>query len=186
MTRIAVAFVAALLAFASGAGHATAQQPPAQQPPAPHPTATAPQPVIQSQMVGTWRTVSVVQERTPTSKVDLYHGRINGMAVFTGDGHFMQTITEHDTPRIATGNRQTLSPEEALTIERQSYAVFGTYTVNEPTKTCTLRVIGSTFPNEVGSEQALRIGFAGDEMTVTNPKPASGGKAVIVTLRRVN
>ncbi|HKM63027.1 MAG TPA: lipocalin-like domain-containing protein [Acidisphaera sp.] len=167
MTRIAVAFVAALLALASTSGQATAQQP-----------------TIQSQIVGTWRTVSVTVERGTHGKVDLFHGHVNGMAVFTGDGHFMQVFTQNDTPKIATGNRQTLTPDEAVAIERQSYAVFGTYTVSEPGRAYTVHIIGSTFPNEVGSDEVRRVTFSGDEMTFVNPK-ASAGKDVTVTLRRV-
>ena len=176
MTRIAAATVAALLPLAPAAGQTTA--PPAQPTPA-QPT------TIQSQIVGTWRTVSVIQERGNSGKVDLFHGHVNGMSIYTSDGHFMQTNTETDTPRIATGNRQKLSPEEALTIEKQSYAAFGTYTVNEATKSYTVHIIGSTFPNEAGSDQVRRVTFAGNEMTFINPKPASGGKDVINTLRRV-
>ena len=171
MTRIALATVTALLPLAPAVAQQTAQP--------------APPPTIQSQIVGTWRTISVVQERVNGSRVDLFHGHVIGMSIYTDDGHFMQTNTETDTPRIATGNRQTLTPEEALTIEKQSYAVFGTYTVNEAAKSYTVHILGSTFPNEVGGDQVRKVTFAGNEMTFVNPKPASGGNAVINTLRRV-
>ena len=174
MNRIAAATVAALLPLAPdvpAAGQQTGQQ--------------APPPTIQSQIIGTWRTVSIVQERASGSKIDMFHGHVNGMSIYTSDGHYMQTNTETDTPRIATGSWQTLTAEEALRIEKQSYAMFGTYTVNEAAKSYTVHILGSTFPNEIGSDQVRKVTFAGNEMTFVNPTPASVGNAVINTLRRV-
>jgi hypothetical protein len=166
MRRLALALVPAFLGIASC-------------------EAIAQQASIQSQLVGTWQTVSMIQERGGGRQVDLFHGKVNGLSIYTSDGHFMQTNVQTDTPKIATGNRQTLSPDEAVVIMRQSYAIFGTYTVSEPSKTYTVHIEGSTFPNEVGHDQVRKVTFAGDEMTFINPSPASGGREVINTLRRV-
>ena len=140
---------------------------------------------LKEQIVGTWQTVSLVQERDDGSKVPYYGGKVKGLSIYTSDGHFSQMNYQSDMPKIASGNRQTATPDEAQTVVRQSYAIFGTYTVNPADGTYTVRIEGSTFPNEIGREQVRNDSNVGNEMVFTNPAPASGGKGAINTLRRV-
>jgi hypothetical protein len=68
--------------------------------------------------------------------------------------------------KIAAGNRLSVTPDEAVAIVRESYPVFGTYTVNEADGMIAVHMKGSTlFPNEVGRDQIRKVCFSEDEMT---------------------
>ncbi len=139
---------------------------------------------MKSQIMGAWETVSVVQERADGAKVDLFNGKVSGQQVYSADGHFSQINFQTDRPKVASGNRQTPTPEEAVTLYKQSYAIFGTYVVDEANSTFTINITNSTFPNEVGNTQVRKVSFKGDEMVFINPAPASGGIGAINTMKR--
>jgi hypothetical protein len=138
---------------------------------------------IKAQIVGSWDTVSVMQERADGTKVDLFNGKVSGQQIYTADGHFSQMNFQTDRPKVASGNRQTPTPDEAMTLYKQSYALFGTYTVDEANGTFTIKITNTTFPNEVGNTQVRKVSFKGDEMIFVNPAPASGGTGAINTLK---
>ena len=58
-----------------------------------------------------------------------------------------------DLPKIASNNRLTPTPEEAKAIAVGTFAVFGTYIVDEAKKTFTNRFEASTFANLVGIDR---------------------------------
>jgi hypothetical protein len=140
---------------------------------------------IKSQIVGSWDTVSVMQERADGTKVDLFNGRVSGQQIYTSDGHFSQMNFQTDRAKVAAGNRQNPTPEEAVNLYKQSYSLFGTYTVDEAAGTYTITITNSSFPNEIGNTQARKTTFKGDEMVFVNPAPASGGTGVVNTMKRL-
>jgi Lipocalin-like domain len=80
-----------------------------------------------------------------------------------------------DLPKIASTDRTKVTPQEAQTINVGSVAYFGTYTVDEPSKTVSLKIEASTFPNQLGIDQKRVItSLTADELTYTNTT-ASGG-----------
>jgi hypothetical protein len=139
---------------------------------------------LKTQIVGSWDTVSVIQQRADGTKLDLFNGKVSGLSIYTADGHFSQVNFQTDRPKIASGNRQTATPDEALANYKQMYAIFGTYTVNESEGTYTLKITGSSFPNEVCNTQVRKFSINGDQMVFTNPAPASGGTGAVNTLKR--
>lgn len=62
-------------------------------------------------------------------------------------------------------------------------AQFGTWSVDEASKTLTMRMEGQMFPNEVGKDSKRSVTLAGDELKVSNPAPGSGGKTESVYKR---
>ena len=65
--------------------------------------------------------------------------------------------------------------EEARAIVAGSIAYYGTYTVDEATKTIVPKVEGSTFPNMVGTDQSRVVtSITADEMRFVNPKAPAG------------
>jgi hypothetical protein len=53
-------------------------------------------------------------------------------------------------------------------------ATFGTWTVDEATKTLTIRYTATLFPNQAGTESKRVISVTGDELRVSNPMTGSG------------
>ena len=64
-------------------------------------------------------------------------------------------------------------------------AYFGTYTVDEASKTLTLRIEASSFPNQVGGPEQKRTitSLTKDELKYSNAAPLTGG-TIDVAMRR--
>lgn len=156
----------ALLALAEGAGDAIGQQYGS---------------VFKQQLVGTWTLVSVTNYRDG-NQVLAFGPSPSGMAIFDTGGHFVQILMRPDLPRIASGNRLTATAEENKAVVQGSLAFFGTYSV-QGDQAFTLHVLGSTYPNWIGTDQQRTGSVAGDELTVNSPTPEVGGRTVIVYRR---
>ena len=147
-------------------------------------SAVTQQKTLKEQIVGTWDAVSVITERADGTKFHPMGEKLKGLSIYTRDGHFSQHNTRTNVPKFASGNRMQGTADENRTAAQGSYALFGTYTVNEADKTMTLRIAASSFPNEIGTEQIRALTFSGDELRYVNPNPPSGGSAAVNVLRR--
>ena len=134
------------------------------------------------QLVGTWKSVSVTNEKDGT-KTDAFGPNPNGITVFTRNGRFVRVETRSDLPKFASNNRNTGTPDENHAVMQGSIAYFGTYSCNAADKTCTYHIEGSTFPNWVGEDQKRVLTLTGDELRETNPAASTGGSAVLVWKR---
>ena len=74
----------------------------------------------------------------------------------------------------------TFTPDGCFTIQN-----FGTFKESRAKHTVTMRILGSTFPNEVGAEQERTYELTGDTLTLVNPTPPSGGRMSISVLKRI-
>jgi len=64
-------------------------------------------------------------------------------------------MSANDLPKLAANNRDKATVErKAKAIVAGSIAYYGTYTVDEGTKTIIPTVEGATFPNMVGTDQS--------------------------------
>jgi hypothetical protein len=161
---------AALLALAMSAGAAVAQ-----------PVAT-----LKDQIVGTWDFV-VAEVTAPDGKKSFPFGETpKGILIFTADGRFAQIHVAGDVPKIASNNRLTGTPEEYAEIMRRSLSVFGTYTVDEASKTVTYNIVSASFPNWQGETQTRAIDkLTSDEFVNTNRNVAGGRGSASNFYRRV-
>jgi hypothetical protein len=81
-------------------------------------------------------------------------------------------------------NPSTPTPDEAKAIVSGAIGLVGTYTVEDASKTITLRVEGSSFPNQMGSDQKRVItSLTADELKFQNPTAITGG-AIYYVFRR--
>src|SRR3954452_18192256 len=123
--------IAPLLALALPAGAATAQ----------------PAPGLKDAIVGSWDFV-VAEVTAPDGKKSYPFGEApKGILIFSADGRFAQIHIAGDVPKIASNNRLTGTPEEYAEIMRRSLSVFGSYTVDEASKTVTYNIVSASFPN---------------------------------------
>jgi hypothetical protein len=66
------------------------------------------------------------------------------------------------------------TPEEANAIMLGSVAYFGTYTVDEGSKTISFRIESTTLPNQLGRNQVRKItSLTADELSYTNNEPVA-------------
>src|SRR5262245_8129030 len=139
--------------------------------------ATAQQKSLKEQLVGTWTLVSWEQTTPDGSKSNRFGANAKGVNVFTADGRFFLMFARADLPKLASGDPRKGTPEEAQAIAGGAISYWGTYTVDEATKTMSLRLESSTLPNQLGIEQKRNIvSLTADELKYTNPSPVIGGK----------
>jgi len=77
------------------------------------------------------------------------------------DGHFSIMYARPDLPKIASNDPMKPTPEEANAITLGSVAYFGTYTVDEGSKTISFRIESSTIEparNETGAKDHFAHG----------------------------
>jgi hypothetical protein len=129
-----------------------------------------------NQIVGTWRMVSATLERD--GQIDRPYGENpQGMLVFTPDMHFVEVLTNGDTPRFQSDARGGGTDDENRRAMASSIGFFGTYTVNKHGHFSGNRVDGATFPNWVGSvrtDQQLQLKVEGERMYETFTRPDGG------------
>lgn len=127
---------------------------------------------LKEQILGTWIHVSTTVTAPDGRKTDR-PGK--GVVIYSPDGYFAFVNVANDLPKLAANNRDKATVEEAKAIVAGSVAYFGTYTVDEGTKTIIPAVEGATFPNMVGTDQARIVtSITAGEMRFTNPKAPAG------------
>jgi hypothetical protein len=127
---------------------------------------------LKEQILGTWIHVSTTVTAPDGKKTDRPG---QGVVIYAPDGYFAFVNVAKDLPKLAANNRDKATVEEAKAIVAGSIAYYGTYTVDEGTKTIVPKVEGSTFPNDVGTDQSRIVtSITADEMRFTNPKAPAG------------
>lgn len=127
---------------------------------------------LKEQVVGTWIHVSTTVT-APDGKKSDRPGQ--GVLIYAPDGHFAFVNVANNLPHLAANNRDKATAEEARAIVAGSIAYYGTYTVDEATKTIVPKVEGSTFPNMVVTDQSRVVtSITADEMRFINPKAPAG------------
>ena len=127
---------------------------------------------LKEQVVGTWIHVSTTVTAPDGRKSDRPG---QGVVIYGPEGYFAFVNVANNLPSLAANNRDKATPEEAKAIVAGSIAYYGTYTVDEATKTIIPKVEGSTFPNMVGTDQSRVVtSVTADEMRFINPKAPAG------------
>jgi hypothetical protein len=146
--------------------------------------AAAQQKTLKEQLVGGWNLVA--QERTAPdgTKVQTYGANPKGIAYYGADGRFFVLFARGDLPKVAANNLAKATPEEAKALVGGSIAYSGTYTVDEPSKTITLNIESTTFPNQLGRPHKRVINsLTANELKFANPATADGSR-IEVTMKR--
>ena len=114
---------------------------------------------LKDQLVGTWTVVSWLETFKDGSKLQRFGPDPKGVNIFTAD----EALLHHEP-----------TPEEANAITLGSVAYFGTYTVDEGSKTISFRIESSTLPNQLGRNQVRKItSLTADELSYTNNEPVA-------------
>lgn len=139
--------------------------------------ATAQQETLKERLVGAWTLVSWVQTRSDGTKNYRFGDNPKGVNMFSPTGRFSLIIMQPDLPKISSNDPMKATAEEAEAIVRGSIAYFGTYAVDEATKTLSLQLDGTTLTNQLGIVQKRNIdSISADEMRYSNSIAVGGGK----------
>jgi len=137
--------------------------------------AAAQQKSIKEQLVGAWSYVSSNATRPDGSS--LWGEKAKGLIILTEEGYFSWQVFRSDRPQFASNNRLNATPDELKATNQGSLAYFGTYSIDETTKTVTFRTQASTFPNSEG-EVLKRVitKLTADELIYINPATTLGAR----------
>jgi hypothetical protein len=144
--------------------------------------AVAQQKSLKDQLVGAW---TIVSSTTTLPDGSLAWGsNPKGLYIFTENGYYSSHLLRSDRPKFASNNRATGTADENKAAVLGNSSNYGTYTVNEASKSFTIKFAGSSYPNLEGVEQTRAFTISGDELRVTNPSPTVGGAPSQLVLRR--
>jgi len=145
--------------------------------------AHAQQKSLKEQIVGAWTFVSSVNTRPDGSKYDAWGTNPKGTTIYDGNGHFAFMLMRSDLPK--TADRSKTTPEQGKAVAEGSIAYYGTYTVDEASKTVILHVDGSTFSAFNGTDQKRIIkSITPDQMNTLNPATSESGVAADTIYKR--
>lgn len=162
MTRLVfVRFIAAILALTAFIGSSSAAER-----------------ISKAQLVGAWSLVATENTLPNGTRFNPFENG-SGIALFDRTGHFSWTFLRGDVPKIASGNRTQLTPEELKGVALGTLVLFGTYAFDPKSNTLTLHVQSSSFANQNGQDQKRIVSIKGDELTTMNAVAASGGSALV-------
>ena len=111
---------------------------------------------IKDQIVGAWAIVSQVQTMKDGNTRHPAGMNPKGVNVFTADGQFVVLFMRDDLPKLAAGDRQKATAEEARAVVGGSIGYFGTYTVDEFEQDHRLQDTGNDIPESDGDRAAAR------------------------------
>jgi Lipocalin-like domain len=130
---------------------------------------------IKDQLVGTWTLVSAAQTTKEGVKSDRWGPNPRGRVIFEADGRYSFMIFRSDVPKFASNNLNQSTAEESKAAVQGMTANYGTWSVDEATKTITTNIEAASFPNLVGGTQKRIISsLTADELKYTNPASQIG------------
>jgi len=138
---------------------------------------------LKEQLIGVWALVSNEHTRPDGTKQPLYGSDPKGTLILDASGRYATISMSSDRLRFKSNNRLQGTPEENHAAVRGTNASFGVWSVDEPSRSLTLRFEGNLFPNLEGTDSKRLITLVGDRLTVINPAPGVGGSAEIVYRR---
>ena len=146
--------------------------------------AAAQQKTLKEQIVGAWTLVSWVQTRADGTKNYRFGNNPKGVNMFSPNGRYSLIIVQPDLPKLSSNDPMKPTADEAEAIVRGSIAYFGTYEVDEASKTLSLQLDGTTLTNQVGMPQKRTIdSISPEEMHYSNATAVGGGKIELVWKR---
>jgi Lipocalin-like domain len=138
--------------------------------------ALAQQNSLKEQIVGAWTFVSSINTRADGSQYDPWGVDGKGTTMYDANGHFAFMLLRSDLPKVT--DRSKATPEQSKAVVDGSIAYYGTYTVDEPSKSVTLHIEGSTFSAFNGADQKRVItSITADEMKTFNAITSGGTRA---------
>ena len=134
--------------------------------------ATAQQKSLKEQLVGAWTFVSAAD----SDNRQLFGPNSKGVMILDASGQYAQIIVRPDVPKFATNNRLQGTPEENKAAVEGTTANFGTWTVDEGSKTLTVHYVGGMFPNQTGTDSKRTVvSVTGDELKLHIAAIGAGG-----------
>lgn len=134
---------------------------------------------LTNEFTGTWTLVSVDNIYPDGSRIRPYGDNPQGLLIFDANGNYTIQIYKASRPQIASGDKNKATPEENAAMVQGSNAHFGTYRVDEQSKTIVFNIVHASFPNWEGNVQKRSYTYTGNQIKYVVTHTTQGGQAVI-------
>jgi hypothetical protein len=146
--------------------------------------ATAQQKSLKEQLVGNWTFVSSIDTNKDGTKTDRWGPNAKGLIMFDPGGRFSFLISRASIPKFAAGNVNQGTAEENKAVLQGMISYFGTWSVDEASKTVATNIEAGSFPNlNGGSQKRIITSLTADELKYTNPATTTGTSSDVVWRR---
>jgi lipocalin-like protein len=146
--------------------------------------AIAQQKTLKDQIVGHWIFVSSIDTNKDGTKTNRFGPNPKGLVMFDPSGRFSFFISRAEIPKFAANNINQGTADENKAVVQGSIAYYGTWTVDEASKTLISNVEAATYPNLNGATQKRAItSLTADELKYTNPATTAGTSSDVVWRR---
>jgi Lipocalin-like domain len=146
-------------------------------------SAVAQQKSLKEQITGTWLLVSAENVLPDGKTRQLFGSDPKGSLSLDANGRYTQVYITSGLPKFKANNRLEGTPEENQVVVRGTTAQFGTWTLDEASRTLTMSSEGSMYPNGTGTNSKRTVALVADELKINNPTPGAGGKSETVFKR---
>ena len=147
-------------------------------------SAISQQKALKDQLVGTWTLVSATQTTKDGVKSDRWGPNPRGRATFEADGRYSFMIFRSDVPKFASNNLNQSTPEESKAAVQGMTANFGTWSIDEATKTLTTHIEAASSTNlNGGTQKRIISSLSATELKYTNPASQIGSVDDVVWKR---
>jgi hypothetical protein len=120
-------------------------------------TAFAQQKSLKEQITGAWTLVSNDSFAADGTKHQLFGSNPRGILLLDASGRYSQIIVSPDVPKFKINNRLKGTPEENTAAVHGTTATFGAWSIDEASKTITVRYEGGMFPNQAGTDSKRTV-----------------------------
>jgi Lipocalin-like domain len=118
------------------------------------------------------------------TKTDRFGPNAKGLVMFDPSGRFSFFISRANIPKFAANNVNQGAAEENKAVLQGMIAYFGTWSVEEASKTLITNVEAASFPNLNGGTQKRTItSLTADELKYTNPATTAGTSSDVIWRR---
>ena len=132
----------------------------------------------ESDLVGTWRLVSLETRSSDGASTRPFGSDPSGVLAYDSAGNFSVQLARSGRPHFASGDIQDGADDEIRGAYTGYVAYFGAYDVNEAQGYIIHNVDVSLFPNWEGIQQQRFFALYEDTLTLTTPPMPFGGREV--------
>lgn len=143
----------------------------------------APPKSMKEALAGAWRLLIVDAVNPDRTQTPLMGPNPAGTMIISANGQYsLQIVRTNDRVKFASNDRMKGTPQEVKAAAEQIITHFGTWSVDEGSKTLTFRIEASSFPNWDGTTQKRTITALNpnDVLTYTDMTPSTGTLPVMV------
>jgi hypothetical protein len=138
---------------------------------------------LKQQLIGAWTLVSNDNTLPDGTKRQLFGQNPKGILILDASGRYAQIQVRPGRPKFRVNNRLEGTSEENRAVVQGTVAIFGTWSVDEASKTLIMSLETSLFPNQEGEESRRPFSVSGDELKWRAPSPGAGGSSESVYRR---